>query len=68
MYNDTRRSPDIGLWGKHSEWMLFMLPRLVAVHFLLKESGVIAISIDDYEFPYLKILMDKIFGEDNFLG
>lgn len=68
IYNDSRKSPDIGLWGKHSEWMEFMLPRLVSAHFLLKDSGVIAISIDDYEFPYLKVLMDKIFGEDNFLG
>ena len=68
IYNDSRKSPDVGLWGKHSEWMEFMLPRLAAVHFLLKDSGVIAISIDDYEFPYLKVLMDKIFGEDNFLG
>jgi adenine-specific DNA-methyltransferase len=68
IYNDTRKGSDVGLWGKHSEWMEFMLPRLVAAHALLKKSGVIAISIDDYEFPYLKILMDKIFGEENFLG
>ena len=45
-----------------------MLPRLVMARELLKESGVIAISMDDYEFPYLKILMDRIFEEKNFIG
>ncbi|EDT4803466.1 site-specific DNA-methyltransferase, partial [Salmonella enterica subsp. enterica serovar Thompson] len=46
----------------------FMLPRLACAHELLKKTGIIAISIDDYEYAYLKILMDQIFGEDNFIG
>tara|TARA_R110000737_G_scaffold130554_1_gene162564 strand:- start:2191 stop:3468 length:1278 start_codon:yes stop_codon:yes gene_type:complete len=68
IYNDTRKGSDSGVWGKHSDWLEFMLPRLVMAKYLLKDTGSIAISIDDYEFPYLKILMDKIFGEDNFIG
>ncbi|MBA5603213.1 site-specific DNA-methyltransferase [Pectobacterium aroidearum] len=68
LYNDSRKSDMSGHFGSHSAWMGFMLPRLVAARELLKESGVIAISIDDYEYTYLKILMDCIFGEDNFIG
>lgn len=68
IYNDTRKGDKSGVWGKHSAWLEFMLPRLVIAKYLLKETGSIAISIDDYEFPYLKILMDKIFNEDNFIG
>ncbi|MDO7440344.1 site-specific DNA-methyltransferase [Acinetobacter baumannii] len=68
IYDDNRKSLEVGLFGSHEAWIQFMLPRLVIVRELLKESGVIAISIDDYEFPYLKILMDRIFGEKNFIG
>lgn len=68
VYNDNRKGAPTGVWGKHSAWMEFMLPRLVLVHHLLKNDGAIAISIDDYEFPYLKILMDKVFGEEQFIG
>ncbi|ENZ1197541.1 site-specific DNA-methyltransferase [Acinetobacter baumannii] len=68
IYADNRKSLEVGLFGSHEAWIQFMLPRLVIVRELLKESGVIAISIDDYEFPYLKILMDRIFGEKNFIG
>jgi len=68
IFNDSRNGTNTGAWGKHSEWLSFMLPRLVTAHELLKDTGVIAISIDDYEFPYLKILMDHVFGEENLLG
>ncbi|GAA8834868.1 site-specific DNA-methyltransferase [Helicobacter pylori] len=52
----------------HSGWLSFMLPRLKLAHDLLKEDGVIFISIDDNECANLKILCDEIFGEDNFVG
>ncbi|WQT00866.1 site-specific DNA-methyltransferase [Helicobacter pylori] len=52
----------------HSGWLSFMLPRLKLACDLLKEDGVIFISIDDNECANLKILCDEIFGEDNFLG
>jgi len=57
-----------GLWGRHLGWMEFMLPRLVASHGLLMDTGIMAISIDDYEYANLKLLMDAIFGEDNYIA
>lgn len=68
LYEDNRKSEIGGLFGTHSAWMNFMLPRLIYAREMLKETGVISISIDDYEQAYLKILMDKVFGEDNFIG
>ncbi|MSN97052.1 site-specific DNA-methyltransferase [Campylobacter sp. FMV-PI01] len=52
----------------HSGWLNFMLPRLKLARDLLKDDGVIFISIDDNEMANLKILCDEIFGEDNFIG
>ncbi|MGL2540508.1 site-specific DNA-methyltransferase [Helicobacter pylori] len=54
--------------GTHSGWLSFMLPRLKLARDLLKEYGVIFISIDDNECANLKILCDEIFGEDNFVN
>ncbi|RVY08252.1 site-specific DNA-methyltransferase [Helicobacter pylori] len=54
--------------GTHSGWLSFMLPRLKLARDLLKEDGVIFISIDDNECANLKILCDEIFGEDNFVA
>ncbi|WQT29751.1 site-specific DNA-methyltransferase [Helicobacter pylori] len=54
--------------GTHSGWLSFMLPRLKLARDLLKEDGVIFISIDDNECANLKILCDEIFGEDNFVS
>ena len=51
----------------HSGWLAFMYPRLKLARDLLKEDGVIFISIDDNEQANLKILCDEIFGEENFL-
>ncbi len=52
----------------HSGWLGFMLPRLKLARDLLREDGVIFISIDDNEQANLKILCDEIFGEENFVG
>ena len=49
----------------HSGWLSFMLPRLKLARDLLKEDGVIFISIDDNEQANLKLLCDEIFGEEN---
>lgn len=68
IYNDTRIGNSSEVFGSHSEWMSFMLPRLVAAHSVINERGFIAVSIDDYEQPYLRLLLDKIFGEENFVG
>ncbi|AXA34156.1 site-specific DNA-methyltransferase [Francisella adeliensis] len=52
----------------HSGWLSFMYPRLKIARELLKEDGVIFISIDDNEQANLKIMCDEIFGEENFEG
>ncbi len=52
----------------HSGWLSFMYPRLLLARDLLKQDGVIFISIDDNECAQLKLLCDEIFGEDNFVG
>lgn len=52
----------------HSKWLSFMSKRLTASRELLKDTGVIFISIDDNEQAALKLLCDEIFGADNFLA
>ncbi len=52
----------------HSGWLSFMYPRLLLAKDLLKQDGVIFISIDDNECAQLKLLCDEIFGEGNFLS
>jgi len=54
--------------NSHSTWLTFMYPRLYIAKQLLKEDGVIFISIDDNEVAQLRLLMDEIFGEENFVG
>jgi len=54
--------------NSHSAWLTFMYPRLYIARQLLKEDGVIFISIDDSEQANLKLLCDNIFGEENLLG
>lgn len=52
----------------HSKWLSMMYPRLRLARNLLKEDGVIFVSIDDNEVHNLHILMNEIFGEENFIG
>lgn len=54
--------------NSHSAWLTFMYPRLYIAKELLKDDGVIFISIDDNESSQLKILCDEIFGEPNFVA
>ncbi|MGQ7461304.1 DNA methyltransferase [Streptococcus suis] len=51
----------------HSTWLTFMKNRLEVARELLTKDGAIYISIDDKEQAYLKVLMDEIFGKENFL-
>ncbi len=53
---------------KHSTWLTFMKNRLEIAKDLLRDDGSIFISIDDTEQAYLKILMNGIFGDDNFIA
>ncbi|HFU4463803.1 TPA: site-specific DNA-methyltransferase, partial [Streptococcus suis] len=52
----------------HSDWLNMMYPRLVLARNLLKDSGVIFISIDDNEQANLKAICDEIFGANHFVG
>ena len=64
-----------GAWRKngkdsghyHSNWLSMMLPRLHLAKTLLREDGVIFISIDDNEQAQLKLLCDEVFGAENFV-
>lgn len=72
VYNDNVNSPMIQEWlGKavdiedltrHDKWLCMMMPRLK----LLSEDGVIFISCDDNELANLRVLLNEIFGENNF--
>src|SRR5690554_6096486 len=52
----------------HSNWLSMMYPRLKLARNLLRDDGVIFISIDDNEVHNLRKLCDEVFGEDNFLS
>ena len=65
MYNDCYIDEDDN--HKHSKYLSFMENRLVLARDLLTPNGTIFVSIDDNEHSRLKILMDEIFGEENFV-
>src|SRR3990167_5656393 len=77
-YNDNVNSPMMQEWlGKivdredltrHDKWLCMMTPRLKLLRELLREDGVIFISIDDNEVHRLRMLMDEVFGEENFVA
>lgn len=52
----------------HSAWLSMMYPRLFLARQLLRDDGVIFISIDDHEVHNLRMLMNEIFGEENFVA
>ncbi len=51
----------------HSNWLNMMMPRLYLAKNLLRQDGVIFVSIDDNEVHNLRLLMNEIFGEENFV-
>jgi len=51
----------------HTKWLNMMYPRLYLAQNLLREDGVVFVSIDDNEVHNLRMLMNEIFGEENFL-
>ena len=53
---------------RHSKWLSWMNKRLKIAKLLLKSTGNIIVTIDDYEYATLKLLMDQIFGEENYLA
>lgn len=52
----------------HTKWLSMMYPRLLVAHHLLKETGAIVVAIDDTEHARLKLLMDRVFGAENFIA
>ena len=52
----------------HSTWLVFMKNRLEIARDLLKDDGIIFVQCDDNEQAYLKVLMDEIFGRENFIS
>lgn len=80
-YNDNVNSPQMQEWLKknanpvdkedmqrHDKWLCMMWPRLQLLRELLADDGVIFVSIDDEEQARLKMIMDEIFGEENFIS
>ena len=54
--------------GRHAAWVAMMRPRLVLVREVLAPHGAIFVSIDDNEVAHLRLLLDEVFGEANFLA
>lgn len=52
----------------HSDWLSMMYPRLKLAWNLLREDGVIFVSIDDNEVHHLRMIMDEVFGDENFIS
>ena len=79
VYNDNVNSPLLKEWlaahgpvdnedlERHDKWLCMMWPRLHLLRELLSEDGAIFVSIDDNEQHRLRLLMDDIFGESNFV-
>lgn len=77
-YNDNVNDPHIQKWlgevvGKegedltrHDKWLCMMYPRLMLLQKLLADDGFIFVSIDVFEYAYLRCIMDEIFGSANF--
>ena len=80
VYNDNVNSPEINKWlgevvgkeaedlSRHDKWLCMMYPRLLLLKQFLGEDGAIFISIDDNESAKLRLLMDEIFGGNNFIS
>lgn len=64
--DELKRLKSIQGKATHSAWLTFMYPRLYLAKKVLKDTGVIFVSIDDNEQANLKLLMDEVFGEGNF--
>ena len=54
------------IWGSRNEYIFFMRERLLEIRRILKESGTVFLHCDSTASHYLRVLLDEIFGEDNF--
>ena len=55
-------------WGEHDAWLAMVRPRLEAAREVLATTGAIFVSIDDHEVAHLRLLLDEVYGEANFLA
>jgi adenine-specific DNA-methyltransferase len=53
---------------QHSVWLSMMLPRIKLLHQLLAQDGSLWVTIDDNEAHYLKVMLDEVFGRENFVA
>ncbi len=67
LYNTKNDRPPYADSFKHSSWLTMMKNRLEIAKKLLREDGIICLQCDDNEMTYLKVLMDELFGRDNYL-
>ncbi|AXY21521.1 DNA methylase [Komagataeibacter saccharivorans] len=80
LYDDSASAPPALRWldaalgpaartlSRQDRWLCLIYPRLIALKGLLAENGVIACCIDDREYPRLRLLMEDVFGPENFLA
>jgi adenine-specific DNA-methyltransferase len=69
MKDGIKQTTNLDTSGRyHSRWLTMMYPRLFLARNLLREDGVIFVSIDDHEVHNLRLIMDEIFGEECFAG
>ena len=80
VYNDNVNDPKIKKWlgevvGKegedltrHDKWLCMMYPRLKLLQKLLSDDGVIFVSLDFHEQPFMRLIMDEIFGASNYVS
>ena len=66
--DELKRLKSIQGKATHSAWLTFMYPRLYLAKKVLKDTGVIFVSIDDNEQANLKLLMDEVFGEGSLVA
>ncbi len=65
----TRRSAVTDTAGRfHSRWLNMMFPRLLLARNLLRQDGLLLVSIDDHETATLRMILAEVFGEENFLA
>lgn len=77
VYNDNVNDPKLKRWlaqvvgkegedlSRHDKWLCMMYPRLKLLHKLLAEDGFIFVAIDKFEYDYLALILDEVFGRRN---
>ncbi len=79
IYNDKVNGPEIRRWlgkvvgkdaedlSRHDKWLCMMYPRLRLLRDFLTDDGVLFVSLDDHEIDHGRLLIDEIFGRQNFI-